>query len=303
MSDRDADSTRRLFAKVRGERASERLRARVLAVGRAERARLVAARAEACSRGSGLRLVPPPEASGGPRRSLRSAVLGFGAFAAGVVGLLAVLSALRAPSAVSISAEAPGRMAPLAPSHARVESGSQLPRAEQAASSPADAVSPAAAETAPERAPEVAVEKRRGLAEREAPAKTDARPAASAPSPGAAAPAPDAPSSAAAPAAQTPAAAAPPAAPSLSEQLGRIKHAREMLRAGDPLGALSEVESYRREVADGAFAAEAALLGIEALAAAGRDDDAARAARSFAASYPTSPLIDRALGFTRPRAE
>ena len=49
----------------------------------------------------------------------------------------------------------------------------------------------------------------------------------------------------------------------------------------------------------GELGAEASLLRIEALAASGRRDEAARLARKFAVDHPNSPLIDRALAFVR----
>lgn len=85
--------------------------------------------------------------------------------------------------------------------------------------------------------------------------------------------------------------------PSLGSQLEQIKMARTALRAGDHRRALELLEAYRAQPAGAAMAAEASLLRIEALAASGQREVAARAARQFASDFPNSPLIDRALSY------
>jgi hypothetical protein len=80
MSERGSDSKRRSSAKLRDDRARRR----------------------ASPRGAALRLVPPPtEAAGSAQRWIRPSLPRLGALAAAVLGLLAVLSALRAPPATS----------------------------------------------------------------------------------------------------------------------------------------------------------------------------------------------------------
>jgi hypothetical protein len=93
----------------------------------------------------------------------------------------------------------------------------------------------------------------------------------------------------------TPRAAA--ALPSLAEQVDHIKRARAALRAGRSEQALVLLDEYQNGSGGSELAAEAGLLRIEALAAAGRKAEAASEARRFATDFPTSPLIDRAQRF------
>jgi hypothetical protein len=69
------------------------------------------------------------------------------------------------------------------------------------------------------------------------------------------------------------------------------------LRAGDHQRTLELIDAYRASPTAGELGAEASLLRIEALALSGQREAAAREARQFAADYPNSPLIDRALSF------
>lgn len=108
----------------------------------------------------------------------------------------------------------------------------------------------------------------------------------------------DAGTTAAAPAASpAPTASAPVEARGLAEQIEQIKQARAALKAGQFGRTLELVDDYQSGRGGSEFAAEARLLRIEALAGAGRQEEAASEARRFVTDYPTSPLIDRARSF------
>ncbi|HEU4581578.1 MAG TPA: hypothetical protein VFS67_25140 [Polyangiaceae bacterium] len=99
--------------------------------------------------------------------------------------------------------------------------------------------------------------------------------------------------------AAAPAASPAPAAParSLAEQIEQIKQARAALKAGQFGRTLELVDEYQSSPGGSEFSAEARLLRIEALAGAGRQEEAASEARRFVTDYPTSPLIDRVRSF------
>jgi thioredoxin-like negative regulator of GroEL len=84
---------------------------------------------------------------------------------------------------------------------------------------------------------------------------------------------------------------------SLAEELETLKHARELLRSGDHQGALRALDAYTNELRGSNLGAEATMLRIEALAAAGRRDEAAGLAQRFVLQNPDSPLVDRARAY------
>jgi hypothetical protein len=92
-------------------------------------------------------------------------------------------------------------------------------------------------------------------------------------------------------------AAAPRPAASLSEELALVEDARAALAAGDGRRALALLDRYEGTLHGTKLRAEATILRIEALAASGRSNEAARLARSFVSQNPGSPLVDRARSF------
>jgi hypothetical protein len=84
---------------------------------------------------------------------------------------------------------------------------------------------------------------------------------------------------------------------SLAEELQTLKHARELLRSGDHEGALRALDAYKNELGGSNLGAEATMLRIEALAAAGRRDEASKLAQRFVLQNPDSSLVDRARGY------
>lgn len=81
---------------------------------------------------------------------------------------------------------------------------------------------------------------------------------------------------------------------SLEQETQALERARTSLQAGDPGGALAELDAYGKAASGGALALEATLLRIQALASAGRTSEASELARRFVAANPNSPLVDRA---------
>lgn len=278
---------RRLFAAVRREQPPADLRARVLAQRHAEQASVEVAPFEgsplAASRRE--RALPPqlplegaerPESGAVRASGWRRALLGGGALAAGAGGLIALGALEPGPDAVEISAERSGGGGHVSAAHASPTSAPS-PRAREAI---ADDVEPS---RLPERVGHELV-------------SSDA-PLSEVPSHGAD-PRGAAPSSVTPEPASTPLPPEPAPPPvSLSEQLEQIKRVRGSLRSGDPQRALALLDEYGARSPGAAFAAEASLLRIEALAAAGRAADAAALARQFATTYPNSPLIDRARSY------
>jgi hypothetical protein len=131
-------------------------------------------------------------------------------------------------------------------------------------------------------------------AEAPAPPATEQRPLASAEAP----PRP----SAALPAARRPAVKRVPArAPaSLDQELASMQRARAALGRGDAPAALTELDRFDRRLGWRRLAVEARLLRIEALARAGRADEARNLARRFVRQHPNNPLVDRARTFAAP---
>jgi hypothetical protein len=105
------------------------------------------------------------------------------------------------------------------------------------------------------------------------------------PGPAPSAKAPDRPTSSARPAA------------SLSAELELLESARAALAEGANQRALELVERYHSTLQGKHLRAEAALLRIQALAATGRKDEAARLARVFVEENAGSPLVDRARSY------
>ena len=92
-------------------------------------------------------------------------------------------------------------------------------------------------------------------------------------------------------------ASTPRAAASLSEELELLESVRVALAAGENQRALELVDRYHHTLRGKHLRAEAALLNIQALAATGRRDEAARLARAFVEENPGSPLVDRARSY------
>ncbi len=92
---------------------------------------------------------------------------------------------------------------------------------------------------------------------------------------------------------------APRPAASLSEELAILEQARAALADGSASRSLELLDRYDRALRGTRLRAEATMLRIEALAAAGRTGEAARLARKFVAENPGSPLVDRARTFVR----
>lgn len=80
---------------------------------------------------------------------------------------------------------------------------------------------------------------------------------------------------------------APPSAPesTLAREIAQVEAARTSLAAGAATKTLSLLDQYEREFPTGAFAVEVAVLRIEALARAGRTDEARRLGSQFLATH------------------
>lgn len=76
---------------------------------------------------------------------------------------------------------------------------------------------------------------------------------------------------------------------SLAEQIALLDRARAALARGRVADALRDVSAYQSRFGAGAFAQEAAVLRVQALARAGRKDEAHDEASAFARKYPKSP--------------
>ncbi len=83
----------------------------------------------------------------------------------------------------------------------------------------------------------------------------------------------------------------------LRDEIALVDAARSAIRADAPDRALSLLDHYRHSYPRGELAPEAAVLRIEAVAAAGRTIEARRLARAFLAQHPESPLSDRVAHF------
>jgi len=90
--------------------------------------------------------------------------------------------------------------------------------------------------------------------------------------------------------------------PSLDQELATMQRARAALGRGDAAAALAELDRFGRGPGFRQLAVEARLLRIEALARAGRADEARNLARRFVQQNPNNPLVDRARTFATPAA-
>jgi hypothetical protein len=90
--------------------------------------------------------------------------------------------------------------------------------------------------------------------------------------------------------------------PSLDQELASMQRARAALGRGDASAALAELDQFGRGPGWRQLAVEARLLRIEALARAGRADEAQNLARRFVEQNPNNPLVDRARTFATPAA-
>lgn len=95
---------------------------------------------------------------------------------------------------------------------------------------------------------------------------------------------------------------APVPPPSLDQELASVQRARAALGRGDASAALAELDRFGRGPGWRQLAVEARLLRIEALARAGRADEARNLARRFVEQNPNNPLVDRARTFATPPA-
>ncbi len=94
-------------------------------------------------------------------------------------------------------------------------------------------------------------------------------------------------------------ASAPAIEDAAREESRLVGEARRRLRSGDAAGALAGVDELARRFPQGVLAQERALLRIEALAAAGRGDEARAGAIAFVRAYPKSPFEGRARALGR----
>ena len=88
----------------------------------------------------------------------------------------------------------------------------------------------------------------------------------------------------------------------LTEEVAALDAARSALAAGNPKGALAQLDRYDSKLRGARLRTEALLLRSEALAADGRKAAAAELAREFLSTYPNSPLADRARALARGEA-
>jgi hypothetical protein len=82
--------------------------------------------------------------------------------------------------------------------------------------------------------------------------------------------------------------------PTLAEEVTSLQHARAALASGDAARCLRELDAYDRVLKGQKLKSEATLLRVQALARAGKNEDAAALARRFAEQNPNDPLVDRA---------
>lgn len=79
----------------------------------------------------------------------------------------------------------------------------------------------------------------------------------------------------------------------LAEEVASLDAARKLLSAGDPSGALAALDRHRRDFPGGALGPEAMLVRLEALMAAGRQEEARALGQRFLDAHPDSPLQGR----------
>jgi hypothetical protein len=100
-----------------------------------------------------------------------------------------------------------------------------------------------------------------------------------------------------APAQTTTAGVAPAPAPSspastLSAEIAALDRAKRALGGGDTAEAIRQIDAYRAAFHGGILAAEASALRVQALARAGRRDDARAELARLRAGHPESPLLE-----------
>jgi hypothetical protein len=83
-----------------------------------------------------------------------------------------------------------------------------------------------------------------------------------------------------------------PVASRLSLEIAALDRAKAVLARGDVAEALRQLDTYRASFPRGALAEEATALRIEALARAGRRDEARQALAELRKSHPESPLLE-----------
>ncbi|MEO6600445.1 MAG: outer membrane protein assembly factor BamD [Polyangiaceae bacterium] len=87
--------------------------------------------------------------------------------------------------------------------------------------------------------------------------------------------------------------ARPTSASSLRAEVAALDRARSALARGDAPTGLTELETYAAHFPRGALAQEATLLRIQALTMTGERAQAQKAARSFLASHPSGPHVEK----------
>jgi hypothetical protein len=85
----------------------------------------------------------------------------------------------------------------------------------------------------------------------------------------------------------------------LHAESASLLRARQLLRSGDCAEALTQLKQGTTRFPNGALAQEREVLAIEALACAGRTNEARTRAEAFARDYPTSPHASKVQRFTR----
>jgi hypothetical protein len=89
----------------------------------------------------------------------------------------------------------------------------------------------------------------------------------------------------------------PPAPPTLAEELDALRGARTALEVGNSARALEVLDQYEHGLRGTRLGGEALVLKMEALAASGNAQAAARLAERFIREHPDHPLADRARTF------
>jgi len=83
-----------------------------------------------------------------------------------------------------------------------------------------------------------------------------------------------------------------PSSSTLPAEIAAIDQAKQVLASGDTADALRQIDAYRVAFPAGTLSAEATALRIEALARAGRRDEARAELARLRASHPDSPLLE-----------
>jgi len=82
----------------------------------------------------------------------------------------------------------------------------------------------------------------------------------------------------------------------LPRELEYLERTRALLAHESPGAALEALSDYERAFPRGTMKVEASAFRVEALAAAGRRQEAALQARAFLAAYPKNPMAERIRG-------